>query len=142
MALHPSLKGFSCLFLQGVLCFFKPLVCGKALYSSQNQKGPFVLMRFTWAWAQARGLSHACVLYLTQIQSSQAACEWWSQGSRVEGQVPLYTQYTDEETEAGRGESSSQGECQDRSQLVGLRDRFSGRKGSGEPGSMLLLPGG
>lgn len=40
--------------------------CGswKGPYSSQNQKGPLVLVRFTRALAQARGIVVACVLYL------------------------------------------------------------------------------
>lgn len=40
--------------------------CGawKGPYSSQNQKGPFVLVHFTWVSAQGMGLFVAPVVYL------------------------------------------------------------------------------
>ena len=45
----------SYLYLMGSFMLLQ--ACGLAVYSSQNQKGLFVLMCFTWAWTHSRGLS-------------------------------------------------------------------------------------
>ena len=62
--LCPSLDASS-LFERAVFMgsFMLLQACGLAVYSSQNQKGLFVLMCFTWVWTQTRGLSGDWILY-------------------------------------------------------------------------------